>query len=133
VLWRFIRDCRLALGGVPCGKGRHAERHQGGHGAFAAKCAICHQAGLGANPFVGPELNGIVGRDAASVANFTLYSVGLKKLRESGFVWTEENMDKWIADPKAILPDSPMAVAFPGIPDANERYSSDKSTTMATG
>jgi cytochrome c2 len=30
-------------------------------------------------------------------------------------------MDKWIADPKAILPDSPMAVAFQGISDANER------------
>jgi cytochrome c len=92
-----------------------------GKAAFTTKCASCHQAGLGATPFVGPELNGIVGRDAASVANFTLYSAGLKKLRESGFVWTEENMDKWITDPKAILPDSPMAVAFPGILDANER------------
>ena len=69
-----------------------------GKAAFATKCAICHQEGLGANPFVGPELNGIVGRDAASVANFTKYSDGLKKLRESGFVWTDENMDKWIAD-----------------------------------
>ena len=48
-------------------------------------------------------------------------SDALKKLRESGFVWTEENMDKWIADPEAILPNSPMAVAFRGIPDANER------------
>jgi cytochrome c len=92
-----------------------------GKAAFAARCASCHQEGLGAGPFVGPELNGIVGRDAASVPNYTRYSEGLKKLRESGFVWTEENMDKWIADPKAILPDSPMAVAFPGIPDANER------------
>jgi cytochrome c len=92
-----------------------------GKAAFVAKCSSCHQEGLGANPFVGPELNGIVGRDAASVANYTKYSDGLKKLRETGFVWTDENMDKWIADPKAILPDSPMAVAFPGIPDANER------------
>ena len=92
-----------------------------GKAAFAVKCAICHQAGLGANPFVGPELNGIVGRDAASVPNYTKYSDGLKKLRRSGFVWTEEDMDKWIADPKSILPDSPMAVAFQGIPDAKER------------
>jgi cytochrome c2 len=30
-------------------------------------------------------------------------------------------MDKWIADPKSILPDSPMAIAFQGILDANER------------
>jgi cytochrome c2 len=27
-----------------------------GKAAFTAKCAICHQKGLGANPFVGPEL-----------------------------------------------------------------------------
>jgi cytochrome c2 len=30
-------------------------------------------------------------------------------------------MDKWIADPKSILPDSPMAMGFQEIPDANER------------
>ncbi len=29
--------------------------------------------------------------------------------------------DKWIADPKAMIADSPMALAFPGIPDAGER------------
>ena len=43
-----------------------------GKAAFA-KCAICHQAGLGAKPWVGPELNGIVGRNAASVANYTIF------------------------------------------------------------
>ena len=107
----------MALGGSAFAVGDSAK----GKAAFAAKCASCHQEGLGAGPFVGPELNGIVGRDAASVPNYTKYSDGLKKLRESGFVWTDENMDKWIADPKAILADSPMAVAFPGIPDANER------------
>ena len=91
-----------------------------GKAAFA-KCSICHQAGLGAKPFVGPELNGIVGRDAASVANYTMYSAGMKKLGDSGLVWTEENIDKWITDPKAMIPDSTMALAFQGIPDANER------------
>jgi cytochrome c len=107
----------MALGGSALAAGDAAK----GKADFAARCAICHQTGLGANPFVGPELNGIVGRDPASVPNFTRYSDGLKKLRESGFVWTEKDMDKWIANPKAILPDSPMAVAFQGIPDENER------------
>jgi cytochrome c len=55
------------------------------------------------------------------VADFPTYSAGLKKLGESGFVWTEENLDKWIADPKAMIPDSMMSLAFTGIPDANER------------
>ena len=82
---------------------------------------ICHQIGAGAKNGVGPELNGIVGRKAASVADYPTYSAGMKKLGADGYVWTEENIDKWIADPKAMIPDSLMALAFPGVPDANER------------
>src|SRR6185295_1313886 len=90
-----------------------------GKAAFA-KCGICHQIGPGAATLVGPELNGIVGRKAASVADYP-YSPGMKKLGEEGFVWTEPNIDTWIADPKAMIPDSPMALAFAGVPDAGER------------
>lgn len=91
-----------------------------GKSAFA-KCGICHQVGPGAKTLVGPELNGIVGRKAASVAGYAMYSAGMKKLGEEGFTWTEEHIDKWITDPKAMIPDSPMALAFQGIPDAGER------------
>jgi cytochrome c len=90
-----------------------------GKAAFA-KCGICHQVGRGAKTLVGPELNGIVGRKAASVADYP-YSAGMKKLGADGWVWTEENIDKWITDPKALIPDSPMALAFAGVPDAGER------------
>jgi cytochrome c len=91
-----------------------------GQVAFTTKCGICHQVGPGAKTLIGTELNGAVGRKAASVAGFA-YSPGMKKLGDSGFVWTEDNIDKWIADPKAMIPDSPMALAFPGMPDAGER------------
>jgi cytochrome c len=90
-----------------------------GKAAFA-KCAICHQVGPGAATLVGPELNSIVGRKAGSVADYP-YSAGMKKLAGEGFTWTEENIDKWIADPKAMIPDSPMALAFQGVADAGER------------
>jgi cytochrome c len=91
-----------------------------GKAAFA-KCALCHQVGPGAKTLIGPELNGIVGRKAASIADYPSYSAGMKKLGEQGWVWTPENIDKWITDPKAMIPDSPMALAFQGIPDAAER------------
>ena len=91
-----------------------------GKAAFA-KCGICHQVGPGAKNLVGPQLNGVVGRKAASVGDYTMYSAGMKKLGEQGFVWNEQNIDKWIADPKAMIPDSPMALAFQGVPDAGER------------
>jgi cytochrome c len=105
----------LAISGPALAEGDAAK----GKAAFA-KCAICHQVGPGAATLVGPELNGIVGRKAGSVADYP-YSAGMKKLAGEGFTWTEENLDKWIADPKAMIPDSPMALAFQGIPDAGER------------
>lgn len=92
-----------------------------GKADFTAKCALCHQIGPNAQNMVGPQLNGIAGRKAASVADYAMYSAGMKKLGEEGFTWTEEHIDKWIADPKAMIADSPMALAFPGVPDAAER------------
>jgi cytochrome c len=86
-----------------------------------AKCAVCHQIGPGAKTLVGPELNGIVGRQAAVVTDYALYSPGLKRLGAEGFIWSQENLDKWIAEPKAIIPDSPMSLSFQGIADAQER------------
>jgi cytochrome c len=106
----------IALGAPALAQGDAAK----GKAAFA-KCGICHQVGPGAKTLVGPQLNGIVGRKAASVSDYTMYSAGMKKLGEQGFVWNEQNIDKWIADPKAMIPDSPMALSFQGIPDAGER------------
>ena len=85
-----------------------------------AKCALCHQVGPGAKTLVGPELNGIIGRKAASIADYPMYSDGMKTLGALGVVWTEENLDKWLANPKAILPDSYMSMV-PGIPEASDR------------
>jgi cytochrome c len=45
----------------------------------------------------------------------------MKKLGEEGYTWTEENIDKWIHDPKAMIPESLMAQGFAGVADANER------------
>jgi len=92
---------------------------QAGKAAFA-KCGICHQVGPNAQNLIGPPLNGVVGSKAASVEGFA-YSPGMKKLGDEGYVWTEEHIDGWIANPKALLPASTMALAFPGISDAGER------------
>ena len=45
----------------------------------------------------------------------------MKKLGADGFVWTEENIDKWIANPKAMIPDSIMSLTFQGLPDPQQR------------
>ncbi len=106
-----------AFGGPAFAEGDAAK----GKELFTTKCGICHQVGPGAKTLVGPELNGIVGRKAASIADFPSYSAGMKKLGDDGYVWTEEHIDTWITDPKAMIPDSMMALAFQGVPDAGER------------
>jgi cytochrome c len=111
--------CTLTLA-VSSGIAAAADAEKG-KAAFAAQCGICHQVGPNAQNLVGPELNNIVGRKAASEAGYAMYSAGMKKLGADGFTWTEEHLDKWIADPKAMIPDSPMALAFAGVPDAATR------------
>ena len=49
------------------------------------KCAACHAVGEGAKNKIGPELNGLDGRKAASVLGYS-YSDADKK---SGITWDE--------------------------------------------
>ena len=79
------------------------------------KCAPCHAIGPGAKNKVGPELNGILDRTAASVEGFA-YSDALKK---SGLKWDDANLHKWLENPKALVPGTKMV--FPGVKDETER------------
>ena len=69
-----------------------------GQKLFNDRCAVCHAPKRGQR--FGPNLNGVVGRSAGSVAGFA-YSDALKK---SGLVWTEDNLRKWIADSASTVP-----------------------------
>jgi cytochrome c len=77
-------------------------------------CAACHKLEAGANN-VGPSLHGIFGRKASEVAEFR-YSPALKR---SGLVWTPETVDKFIADPQAMVPGNRMPYA--GMASAADR------------
>lgn len=82
------------------------------------KCKTCHDLGENAKNKTGPLLNGIVGRKAGSVEGFN-YSASLKTLAADGLAWSEEKLDKYIADPKSVVPNGSMA--FAGIKDADDR------------
>lgn len=84
------------------------------------QCSACHEIGPGAKTKVGPELNGIVGRKAASDPTYPMYSHEMRVLGELGVVWSENNIDKLVANPKDIVPASPMSL-YPGVPDATDR------------
>lgn len=67
------------------------------------RCQACHSADSSKNTF-GPSLTGVVGRTAASLPRFN-YS---EALRNSGLVWSEENLRMWVADNDKLVPGTRM-------------------------
>jgi cytochrome c len=69
-------------------------------------CAACHSDEAGRNG-LGPSLHGVVGRQAGGVAGFA-YSPAMKA---SGIVWDEAEIDRFIEDPRALVPGTKMTYA----------------------
>ena len=78
-------------------------------------CRACHQVGPGAKVAVGPVLNGIVGRKAGTYPGYS-YSEANKN---SGLVWSPEELDKYLANPQAVVPHTKMI--FPGLHEDQKR------------
>lgn len=76
--------------------------------AFNA-CRACHSVDKGGKNGIGPNLNGVAGRSAASAPGFN-YSPALKgsKLR-----WDDESLDSFLAAPAKKVPGTRMPIATP--------------------
>lgn len=78
-------------------------------------CRACHQIGPAAKNAVGPVLNGVVGRKAGTYPDF-IYSDANK---DSGIVWTPEELEKYLTSPQTVVPHTKMI--FPGLKDEQKR------------
>ncbi|NCT82064.1 MAG: c-type cytochrome [Comamonadaceae bacterium] len=83
-----------------------------GQAIYQARCSACHSVDFNG---VGPAHRGVFGRLAGTAKGFTGYSPALKR---SGLRWTEANLDRWLADPEALVPGQSMGIS---LPDAGER------------
>lgn len=82
-----------------------------GQALFAERCAACHAPGRN---MAGPMLGGVFGREAGTARDYP-YSPALK---QSKLVWGIDNLDKWLADPQALVPGAKMPIR---VLDANTR------------
>lgn len=73
---------------------------------FEKRCAGCHSMELNEE---GPRLAGVYGRKAGSVPGFD-YSRGLKN---SGLIWNDATLEKWLSGPDSVVPDAKMDFYVP--------------------
>ena len=82
------------------------------------QCKSCHQVGDGAKHRIGPHLNGIFGRQAASHGAFR-YSKALARVGAGGLEWHADTLDTFLENPRAMA--SGTRMSFKGLKDADDR------------
>lgn len=82
------------------------------------KCKGCHQIGEGAKHRIGPHLNGIFGRQAASHEEFR-YSKALARAGAGGLEWHADTLDTFLENPRAMA--SGTRMSFKGLKDPKDR------------
>lgn len=91
-------SCAKALadapGAVPSGDADHGK-------TLYQACAACHSVD---ENDIGPLHRGVVGRRAGSVPDYN-YSAALKN---SGIVWDEAQLNRWLINPSAMVPGTKM-------------------------
>jgi cytochrome c len=93
--------------------------------AVFEQCAACHSLD-GSGDYDGPTLKDVIGRKAGSLEDYR-YSAAMKR---SDMVWDASTLDKYVADPQALIPGNRMA--FAGIADKGERDDLIAFLTIAT-
>ena len=75
------------------------------------KCKICHALDAAGGNRVGPNLHGVFGRKAGTLPGFNFSEA----MKNSGIVWDDDTLTKFLHDPQGSLPGNRMS--FPGIAD----------------
>ncbi|RAH99333.1 cytochrome c family protein [Acuticoccus sediminis] len=70
-------------------------------------CMACHAVGEGAKNKIGPELNGIIGRQPGHMEGFQ-YSPAMVSFGE-GKVWDEALLDQYLENPRTVVKGTKMA------------------------
>ena len=116
----------LAVMGLALAPAAQAQNAEAGRTVFN-QCRACHTIEAGGRNGVGPNLHAVVGRRAGAVEGFR-YSAPMRTAAEGGLTWTPENLDRYLANPKDLVPGGSMA--FAGL--RNEQQRKDLIAWLAT-
>lgn len=84
-------------------------------------CKACHSVVTPAGEAlvkggkVGPNLYDVIGRQVASMADYTLYGEGILAVGATGMVWTDDELEVYMTDPNIWIKDKT------GNPDAKSK------------
>ncbi len=79
------------------------------------QCAACHSVAAAAH-MTGPSLAHVWNRKAGTAEGFQRYSDALKR---AGLTWNDATLDKWLANPEALVKGTSMT--FPGLKQPKDR------------
>ena len=111
---RVLRFSLISLAALGASGGAAAGQDSAAGEKVFAKCKVCHQVGETAKNFVGPVLNGVVGRPAGVYPGYN-YSEANKT---SGLIWDEATLKVYLKNPKEKVPGTKMV--FPGLPSDDD-------------
>jgi len=110
---RLASSLVLAAGFVLMSSSGQAADVEAGKTVFN-RCKACHRIEAGAASGLGPNLHGVFGRKAGTLEGYN-YSEAMKN---SGIVWDDDTVRKYLGDPKGFVPGNKMA--FPGLKNETE-------------
>jgi cytochrome c len=90
-----------------CGSEANAAGDAANGAVLFNRCAVCHQATKGGGNRIGPNLFGIVGSKAGTYPGYS-FSPAMKN---SGIVWSEATLTKYLISPSNVVPGNKMSFA----------------------
>jgi cytochrome c len=72
------------------------------------RCYACHSVEPGESNLEAPNLAGVIGRTAGTLAAFPDYSEAMKASGRRGLVWDARTLEAFLEEPERVVPDTRM-------------------------